>query len=238
MAGAASEFALFEAFGNAVVTADFGGATTSGRPFGFVGGEQYQADAESGLMLLGNRYYDPGIGRFLSSDPAEDGDNFYAYVENNPVNAIDPEGLQKRKRHNRKGGQTTPPWKKTYPTADTAATAALDYAYKTSTNEDREYGGNVDKVKKGYRPSKPQHGDEDTFDPHPVRKTVAIYHTHPDTHGPGQPPDKQGRHFDNDNFSDDDRNWGRGHKMPVYLGAPHKRIKRFNPKTNKDELVR
>ncbi len=93
-AGAASEFAWFEAFGNAVTTADFGGATTSGRPFGFVGGEQYQADAESGLMLLGNRYYDPGIGRFLSSDPAEDGDNFYAYCENNPVNAIDPEGLQ------------------------------------------------------------------------------------------------------------------------------------------------
>ncbi len=93
-AGAAGEFALFEAFGNAVTTADFGGATTSGRPFGFVGGEQYQADAESGLMLLGNRYYDPGIGRFLSSDPAEDGDNFYAYCKNNPVNAVDPEGLE------------------------------------------------------------------------------------------------------------------------------------------------
>ncbi len=92
-AGAAGEFALFEAFGNAVTTADFGGSTTAGRPFGFVGSEQYQADAESGLLLLGNRYYDPGIGRFLSSDPAEDGDNFYAYCENNPVNAIDPEGL-------------------------------------------------------------------------------------------------------------------------------------------------
>ncbi len=93
MAGAASEFALFEAFGNAVTTADFGGSTTTGRPFGFVGSEQYGTDAESGLLLLGNRYYDPSIGRFLSSDPAHAGSNWYAYCENNPVNAIDPTGL-------------------------------------------------------------------------------------------------------------------------------------------------
>ena len=44
-------------------------------------------------MLLGNRFYDPSIGRFLSSDPAEDGSNWYAYVDNSPTGFVDPEGL-------------------------------------------------------------------------------------------------------------------------------------------------
>jgi len=91
--GAATEFSLSDAFGNPFLTLDFGGATTAGRPFGFVGAEQYQQDAESGLMLLGNRFYDPSIGRFLSSDPAESGSNWYAYCENNPVRWTDAKGL-------------------------------------------------------------------------------------------------------------------------------------------------
>ena len=42
------------------------------------------------------RYYDPTLGRFISSDPIEflAGDfNFYRYVGNDPVNWIDPSGL-------------------------------------------------------------------------------------------------------------------------------------------------
>jgi hypothetical protein len=41
------------------------------------------------------RYYDPKLGRFISEDPIgfEAGENFYAYVANNPVLWIDPEGL-------------------------------------------------------------------------------------------------------------------------------------------------
>ena len=48
-------------------------------------------------MLLGQRYYDASVGRFISSDPIEDGDNWYAYCENNPLASIDPEGLQNKK---------------------------------------------------------------------------------------------------------------------------------------------
>jgi RHS repeat-associated protein len=64
-------------------------------PFGFVGGEGYQSDPDSGLMLLGARYYDPSSGRFISRDPIgyEGGLNLYAYCENDPVNGIDPDGL-------------------------------------------------------------------------------------------------------------------------------------------------
>lgn len=38
-------------------------------PFGFVGDAGYQQDSDSGLMLLGARYYDPSVGRFISRDP-------------------------------------------------------------------------------------------------------------------------------------------------------------------------
>jgi len=43
----------------------------------------------------GQRYYNPGTGRWLSRDPAnEDGGiNLYAFVENNPVNEYDGLGL-------------------------------------------------------------------------------------------------------------------------------------------------
>jgi hypothetical protein len=42
------------------------------------------------------RYYDPKLGRFISEDPLglDAGVSFYAYVKNNPVNAIDPYGLR------------------------------------------------------------------------------------------------------------------------------------------------
>jgi RHS repeat-associated protein len=68
-----------------------GGSTPS--PFQYCGREGYQTDKDSGLQLLGNRYYDPVIGRFLTRDPAEAGDNWYAYAGNNPVSGSDPSGL-------------------------------------------------------------------------------------------------------------------------------------------------
>ena len=52
-------------------------------------------DAETGLHYNWNRYYDPETGRYLSPDPIglDGGLNLYAYVENDPVNWSDPEGL-------------------------------------------------------------------------------------------------------------------------------------------------
>jgi len=52
-------------------------------------------DARSGLYYFGGRYYDPEIGRWLTPDPLGfvNGPNMYAYVDNNPINEIDPYGL-------------------------------------------------------------------------------------------------------------------------------------------------
>ena len=75
----------YDAFGNLrSVTGE------SHNPFRYCG--EY-LDAESGLIYLRNRYYDPHTGRFITEDPAKDGTNWYVYCGNNPVNYIDPLGL-------------------------------------------------------------------------------------------------------------------------------------------------
>jgi len=65
------------------------------QPFQFIG---EQTNATLGLMYLRARYYDPQIGRFVSSDyfPGFTKDpqssNSYTYAQNNPVMYKDPEG--------------------------------------------------------------------------------------------------------------------------------------------------
>ena len=52
-------------------------------------------DSESGLHYNWHRYYDPETGRYITADPIglEGGVNLYSYVENSPVNLVDPSGL-------------------------------------------------------------------------------------------------------------------------------------------------
>lgn len=60
-----------------------------------------ECDKETGLYYNHARYYDPKAGRFTQKDPIgfAGGDvNMYAYVGNNPVNYIDPEGLLRTTR--------------------------------------------------------------------------------------------------------------------------------------------
>ena len=65
------------------------------QPFKFVGQYGIMADPD-GFYYMRARYYDPGIGRFISEDPSGLGGgdtNLYAYVLNDPVNLVDPAGL-------------------------------------------------------------------------------------------------------------------------------------------------
>ena len=46
----------------------WGGSTAS--PFKYGGGNGCQTDADTGLVLMGHRYYDTRLGRFINQDPA------------------------------------------------------------------------------------------------------------------------------------------------------------------------
>lgn len=56
-------------------------------------GQQY--DQATGLYYMRARFYDPGLGKFMSEDPIgiSGGLNLYAYAGNDPVNAADPSGM-------------------------------------------------------------------------------------------------------------------------------------------------
>jgi RHS repeat-associated protein len=79
----------YDAFGSLVASTG-----TPVGPFGFVGAQGYQEDGDSGLKLLGHRYYDPTTGRFLTRDPAKDDRNWYSYCGNGPTKLADEGGLQ------------------------------------------------------------------------------------------------------------------------------------------------
>jgi RHS repeat-associated protein len=91
------DVALYDAFGNLIV--DYDAQTHNSYqptdPVGYGGQWGNYTDRETGLVLMGHRYYDPGTGRFLTRDPIgyDGGINVYAYCENNPINHIDPMGL-------------------------------------------------------------------------------------------------------------------------------------------------
>ena len=63
----------------------------TGNPFRYTG-RRY--DPETGLYYYRARYYSPTLGRFLQTDPigTKDDLNLYAYVKNDPVDGIDPNG--------------------------------------------------------------------------------------------------------------------------------------------------
>ena len=84
-----------DAFGATGGSSDEPVATFAGQ----VGGYR---DSETGLVLFGQRYYEPGTGSWITRDPVaeEGGINLYSYVKGNPTNFVDEDGL-KPKKHSR-----------------------------------------------------------------------------------------------------------------------------------------
>lgn len=91
--GTIEETTKYDAFG-APLSQTFPG---TGNDLLFTGREY---DSVTGLYYYRARYYDPEIGRFLSEDPLgfKAGINFYAYVNNNPINYSDPTGQLSREQ--------------------------------------------------------------------------------------------------------------------------------------------
>ena len=80
--------AKYDVFG---ILRDSTGTSTSKHKF--VGGLGHTTEPDTGgLVYMRARWYDPAAGRFISEDPKCDGDNWYAYCDENPVNNVDKTG--------------------------------------------------------------------------------------------------------------------------------------------------
>jgi RHS repeat-associated protein len=93
--GLGSTIGMVAATGPLTTTAygPFGeGEGIAGTPFQYTGRE----NDGTGLLNYRNRYYSPALKRFVAEDPVGafgSGNNLYAYVDGDPINATDPLGL-------------------------------------------------------------------------------------------------------------------------------------------------
>ena len=146
------------------------------QPFGYAHGIH---DAHTGLVRFGARDYDPTTGRWTAKDPigfAGGDTNLYGYVLNDPVNWVDPWGLER--------------WApNSFNTEEAAAMAALNEVLSGSVCADLEFGGLIyiylDGREYPYSFSSPRIGTSSSVNPgNPIEdiplgtKSTATYHTH------------------------------------------------------------
>jgi RHS repeat-associated protein len=148
-------------------------------PYQFAGGWGYEteySDASEpylGLAYVDQRYYEPATGRFISPDPIglAGGLNLYAYVDNDPVNWVDADGLGNEPIDNR-----------TFDTARQAFRAAKDRAgVPRSQQPSRQWTVGGDPARASYpnyrySPDRARWGRYQQFET-PKGSKVVAYHT-------------------------------------------------------------
>ena len=85
----------FDEYGRRLATSESGVSSQKT----FVGGMSVQDEvADTGLMMMGHRFYAPDLGRFLNRDPIgfAGGMNLFEYANGRPHQAVDPDGTRSR----------------------------------------------------------------------------------------------------------------------------------------------
>jgi len=189
-------------------------------------------DIISEFILIGVRWYQPKIGRWISEDPLlnfnnnkginsfEEFSNLYGYCRNNPVNLVDVSGLLP--------GDI-------YSTADEAAIAAINEINDTSIGLNREFIGRIYGLPTGgFSYTVATQGKMKTanvpvsvalnpqFYGVPVGSYDAgIYHTH----------GKRNKNYKDFQFSGKGADIGVAlqNAIPMYLGTPFHSISKYTP---------
>jgi RHS repeat-associated protein len=166
-------------------------------------------DAVTGLYNYGYRDYKPEAARFTTVDPIRDGNNWFAYVNNDPVNFVDLWGLAP--------GDI-------FVSIDDAAIDFGNTYNDDSIKSNREYGASIYEKDGGYTYSIPSKGSSHSVTPsvEPTARTIADLHTH------GADTDK---FTTKDEFSREDIDLANKRNIPSYVALPSGILQKYDPQT-------
>jgi RHS repeat-associated protein len=170
----------------------------------------------TGMYNYGYRDYKPEVARFTTVDPIRDGNNWFAYVNNDPVNWVDLWGLE--------AGEI-------FPTMDAAA---IDFGKEwngISIDEGVEYGSTIYRSGEGYTYAEPRtdnnpHEVNFALPPGGADEATAGLHTH-------------GNYLnDTDNyFSEYDIDKAKEYGKPSYISTPNGSLIVYDPITDTPRVV-
>jgi RHS repeat-associated protein len=193
----------YDAFGK-----PYRGDLTDGMSLGYTG-KPY--DTATGLYNYGYRDYQPEAARFTTVDPIRDGRNWFAYVNNDPVNYVDLWGL--------KPGDTF----------STIEEAANDFGKEyngQSIIEKTEYVTTIISSDNGYTYMEPTKETKDSITlPTPSGgpdQVVAGHHAH----GNYDPE------YNNNEFTLTDKETAQQYGKPFYVATPDGSLKVYDPITD------
>jgi RHS repeat-associated protein len=181
-------------------------------------------DSRTGLYNYGYRDYEPATARFTTADPVRDGSNWFAYVNNDPVNWVDPWGLN--------------PGDIFQSELDAVKDFAMTYNDDSIRNKS-EYASSIFSFKSQktgediYSYTVPNKGANSGASPSlPVgsgSNIVAYIHTHGSYKAGANTYEKQ---YDYNIPSQKDQSYAFKNKKPVYTVGPAGAVNKFDPDIN------